>query len=408
MPDEKVGYVLMNRQIFWIWAFCLCLCLPLHARQGALSGEAVLSLLTVSPSDEEVYTIYGHTALRVQDPRQRLDVVFNYGIFDFSKPNFIYRFAKGETDYRLAVQATRDFLIEYELRDSRVEEQVLALDSVSRERIWQALLVNNRPENRVYRYNFFFDNCATRPAALIEKQADGQIAYARPSRQADCSFRDLINTCSRNKPWLTFGCDLALGSPTDRPMTPHERLFLPLCLRDAFASATITGPDNVPRKLVRTTRVLVEGTEETPPPPGCFTPWHCALLFFLLFLLLTVWEGYRKRDGRWVDCLLFGVAGAAGCVLFFLAFFSTHPCVSPNWNLVWLHPLHGAAAILFGVKRGNKAAYCYHFINFAALTAMLAGWMWVPQHLNSAFIPLILTLWMRSGYGVYRKIWIRK
>ncbi len=375
-----------------------------QAQQAQLSKDAEISLLTVSPSEDEVYTVYGHTALRVKDPSQKLDAVFNYGIFDFSKPNFIYRFAKGETDYKLAAQYTRDFMIEYEMRGSEVTEQILNLDSAGKARIWEALLINNRPENRVYRYNFFFDNCATRPAAIIEKQSGGKINYHAPFEQQ--TFRDLINYSTRNKPWLTFGCDLALGSPTDRIATIHEMMFLPLYLKEAFGAATITGTDGSQKELVSSTDTLISGlTDEARPEAGFFTPLVCCWGFFLLVLAITYIEWHWKTYFRIVDFFLFFIAGVAGVVLFFLCFVSTHPCIRPNWNIIWLQPFDLIAVILFAVKKLRKAAYYYHFINFAALTLMLAGWYFIPQHLNTAFIPLVMSLWLRSGYGVYRKIW---
>ena len=168
----------MKKYIFLL--FLLFTAVSLQAQYPLLSKDAEISLLTVSPSEDEVYTVYGHTALRVRDASKKLDTVFNYGIFDFSKPNFIYRFAKGETDYRLAAQYTRDFLIEYEMRGSEVTEQILDIDSAGKARIWEALMINNRPENRVYRYNFFFDNCATRPAAIIWPAAPAATAAVAP------------------------------------------------------------------------------------------------------------------------------------------------------------------------------------------------------------------------------------
>lgn len=400
--------------------FLLLTSVSLRAQYPLLSKDAEISLLTVSPSEDEVYTVYGHTALRVRDASKKLDTVFNYGIFDFSKPNFIYRFAKGETDYKLAAQYTRDFLIEYEMRGSEVTEQILDIDSAGKAQIWEALMINNRPENRVYRYNFFFDNCATRPAAIIEEQAGGKIDYnarVEPQTFGDMvnsmnipftprSFRDMINHCTRNKPWLTFGCDLALGSPTDRIATTHEMMFLPLYLKEAFATATITQADGKPQKLVSSTRTLIaRATGEAETGTGIFTPSVCCKVFFLIILAITWLEWRRKTYFRIVDCILFFIAGVAGVVLFFLSFVSTHPCVYPNWNIIWLQPFDLVAVILFAVKKLRKAAYYYHFINFAALTLMLAGWHFIPQHLNTAFIPLVMSLWLRSGYGVYRKIW---
>lgn len=404
------------KKIFFLLLGC-CLLFPLWG-QTRLSEATEISLLTSAPSDEEVFTVYGHAALRIYDPKQNLDIIFNYGLFDFAKPNFIYRFAKGETDYKLGAADFAAYIIEYQMRGSDITEQVLDLKPDEKERLWDALLDNYRPEKRTYRYNFFFDNCATRPAVLIEKSVDGPIDYNDPYTAR--TFRELINYCTRNQPWLTFGCDLALGSPTDRMATPHEMMFLPSYLREAFGKATVLDQDGTKRKLVKATRLVgadgeaagranktneieIEGSESG--LSGFFTPMTVSLLFFGIVFVFTYIEWRRRTYYRIVDCLLFFLAGTGGVILFFLSFISVHPCTWPNWNLIWLQPLDLVAVILFSVKKLKKAAFYYHFINFAALTAMLLGWPWIPQHLNIAFIPLVASIWLRSGYGVYRKIW---
>ncbi|RHJ95336.1 DUF4105 domain-containing protein [Parabacteroides bouchesdurhonensis] len=369
--------------------------------QVQLSDSARISILTSSPYDEEVYTVYGHAAIRINDPSHNLDIIFNYGLFDFSKPNFIYRFAKGETDYKLGVIDFQSYIIEYQMRGSEVTEQVLNLTTEEKGRIWQALLENYKPENQVYRYNFFFDNCATRPAAIIEKQITGHLTYNDPPQPK--TFREMINYCTRNHAWLTFGCDLALGSPTDREATPHEMMFLPEYLKNEFAKATITNPDGTVRKLISETNRLTIADEDAEfNNEGLFSPIVCGLALFLLVLLITYVEWRKKKYFLIIDCLLFSIAGIGGVILCFLSFISVHPCTWPNWSLVWLQPLDLVAVVLFSVKKLKKAAYYYHFINFAALTLMLLGWHFIPQHLNIAFIPLVATLWLRSGYGIYR------
>ena len=376
--------------------FLLLLLVPAKA-QIKLSDEAQISILTAAPSDEAVFTLYGHTAVRVKDSLHKIDLVFNYGIFDFSKPNFIYRFTKGETDYKLAAYNFQHYIIEYQMRGSEVTEQVLNFTPDEINKVWNALYINVQPENCVYRYNFFFDNCATRPVAIVEEQVDGKIKYNDPPEPQ--TFRDLINYCTRNNSWLTFGCDLALGSPTDRVATPHEMMFLPVYLKEEFDKATIVNPDGTERKLVKsTTRLAEELTDDDQGEKEWFTPMLCSMIIFLLVSLITYMEWKKKTYFRLVDCILFLLAGVAGTVLFFLCFISTHPCIWPNWSIVWLQPF----VILFAVKKYGKAAYYYHFINFAALTLLLAGWYFIPQHLNIAFIPLVATLWLRSGFGVYR------
>lgn len=184
-------------------------------------------------------------------------------------------------------------------------------------------------------------------------------------------------------------------------------LFLPPYLKEAFSKATITGPDGTIRPLVSETHVIGAGEADEPEKDiwDLFTPLVCAWLLFGIVLGLTWIEWRKKKYFLWVDCVLFSVAGAGGVILFFLSFISVHPCTWPNWSLVWLQPLDLIAVILFCVKKLKKAAYYYHFINFAALTLMLLGWYFIPQHLNSAFIPLVASIWVRSGWGVYRKIW---
>lgn len=392
-----VMYRLM-RKIVLLFAAALFL-IPLKG-QIRLGEGAEISILTCSPSEEAVFTVYGHTAVRVRDAEKKLDVAFNYGIFDFSKSDFIYRFAKGETDYMLAAEPFARFLLQYQMRGSSVTEQVLDLTTDEKARIWNALVENAKPENAVYRYNFFFDNCATRPVAIVEKYVDGEVVYNhRPEPQ---TFRQLINYAARHKPWYIFGTDLALGSPTERIATPHEEMFLPLYLQAAFDKATVKSPDGSERRLVSKTNILAEEVPED-IETTVFTPLVCSLLFLAFVLFVSGLEYRRKASYWWFDCLLFLIAGLAGTVLFFLAFVSVHPATWPNWLVLWLHPFHLAGVALFAVKKFNKAAYCYHFINFAALTLILLGWYFIPQHLNIAFIPLIVSLWVRSAYKLKMK-----
>lgn len=376
----------------FVFIFLLLFCLIKGAEARTLSPEAEISLLTSAPYEAEVFTVYGHAALRVSDPKQKIDVVFNYGMFSFDKPFFIYRFVKGETDYMLGVMPYAHYAVEYQMRGSTVTEQVLDLTPEEREDIWEALVENAQPKNREYRYNFFFDNCSTRPAEIIETHIAGGVDYSKwkPER---LTFRKMINYCMRNKPWLTFGTDLVLGMPTDRIATPHEMLFLPDYLRDAFSQAKIGEGENI-RKLVKETRLYEAVPEET--EKTVVTPTGVAWALLILVIGVSWWE-IKKGKYIWgMDVVLFPVAGLAGCLLFFLCFISEHPSIFPNWNIVWLQPLHLLSPLFFCIRKRIKAYYYYHFINFAALLVALVGWIIVPQHLNAAFIPLIVSLLIRS------------
>jgi len=346
-----------------------------------------------------VFTVYGHTALRVNDPVNHIDLVYNYGIFDFSKPNFIYRFAKGETDYILGVDYFSYFLFAYITRGSEVYEQILNLLPEEKESLWQALEWNRQPENRMYRYSFFFDNCATRPAVMVENNLKGTIRFA-PATGIP-TFRTVINYCTRNHPWQTFGCDLVVGMPSDRVMTQRETFFIPDYLKNAFDKAEIIR-EGQSEPLVKQTNIL---SEKNPPSTPLFitSPLFCFSVLFIIILALTIYEWRRKKYYRIVDVLLFFCAGIAGCILFFLSFMSVHPSMFPNINLLWLHPLHLIGSIIFSVKKGKMMAFWYHLINFAVVISMCVGWFFIPQHFNIAFIPLIASLLLRSGGTLLRK-----
>ncbi|EJW94718.1 hypothetical protein, membrane, partial [gut metagenome] len=212
-----------------------------------------------------------------------------------------------------------------------------------------------KPENRVYRYNFFFDNCATRPAAIIENCIDGNIVYNYPYTAQ--SFRSMINHCTRNHPWLTFGCDLALGSPTDRLATQHEMMFLPEYLREAFANSSIKDNAGNIRPIVKETTVIdaIEADETNRDIWDILTPYVCSWLMFAVVALITFSEWKRKIYISITDFLLFFIAGISGIIIFFICFVSEHPCTSPNIAVIWLNPIHIAGAILFDVKKTKES-----------------------------------------------------
>ena len=385
-----------------LFLFFILLCFAANG-QAFLSESAIISLLTTTPCDNEVYTLYGHTSIRVRDsitPNTKIDYVFNYGMFDASQPNFEYHFAKGDLDYALVYYNYDVFAIDKQLQNSSVYEQILNLTPQEMQDLWTALIVNAQPENRSYRYNYFFDNCATRPANLIEQVVNERIVYVENVEKE--TFRDIINYLTRDNAWLTFGCDLALGLQTDRVVGFRESFFIPEYLHNAFSSAHIVNPDGTTRPLVLAEYTLFEAIpQET--AKLFFTPLLCNWLLFIVVLFITWIEWRQKKYFRWLGCMIFFVAGIAGCIIFFLCFLSEQPYVWPNMAIGWLHPFHLIGVGLFAIRKLNKAAYIYHFINFAAILLMLAAWIFIPQHLNMAFIPLIAILLLRSGSGILIK-----
>jgi hypothetical protein len=374
-----------------------------------LSDRSTVSLLTIYPRDKAVYAIFGHTAIRVQDPERRIDLVYNYGFFDSSKPNFIYHFVKGETDYILGIETFGNFLFDYARSNSAVDEQVLALSPEERESVFNFLNTNALPENREYRYDYFFDNCTTRPRDIIERHLQATLVY--PDDEAKASFRDWVHVCTQPYPWLAFGIDLALGSGADSTVGARQEMFLPVKLMLAFDGATAKN-DSLSYPLVTATHTIFHSNDKNVAAyrPGyvaersvrqwLLSPLSVNSAILLLVVAASIVGCRRKRRFRGLDVLLFAAGGLAGCIVCFICFVSTHPCTAGNWNVVYLHPLHLVAAVFFLFDGRRKIASRYHQVNFILLSVFLLAVPFLPQDIPGAAIPLILSFWIRSGVNL--------
>ena len=332
------------RQLLLIFISILGFQAQIHAQ--TLSPDANISILTCNPGTE-VYSMYGHTAIRVSDPASGLDAVFNYGVFSFEAPNFLYRFAKGQTDYLMVGQKFSSFLPEYEKDKRSVYEQVLNLSPEGKIRLFEALLENARPENREYRYNFFMDNCATRVRDMIERNAAGTIRFNddRPTK----TYRDLIKEFHHSFRWIDLGIDLLVGKKADEPVSAFGQMFLPEYLQNQFAGAEIT-IDGKAQPLVLETRTLVEYPNTK---LNSNLPWPAIVfgLFFLLVAGISIRDYFRKKNSDWLDYWLFGLTGFAGLIIGWFTLYSEHPAMSPNYNLLWAFPLNLFFAFVWRFKK---------------------------------------------------------
>ena len=354
-----------------------------------------LSLLTCAPG-EEIYSYFGHTAIRYENSSQGIDVVFNYGLFSFNTPNFIFRFSLGETDYQLGATDYERFAAEYAFFGRSVWQQTLNLTDEEKTELIRLLQENYRPENRVYRYNFFYDNCATRPRDKIEESIAGKVVYPAEPQDGSLTFRDIVHQYCKGHPWARFGIDLCIGSEADQPITQRQMMFAPFYLMDAFDGAQIKG-DSIQRPLITANELVVDATPEPDESDWMPTPLQCTLLLFILTTAATIY-GIRRRTGLWgIDLFLFGIAGIVGCVLAFLALFSQHPAVSSNFLLLVFHPgqLLFLPYIIYCVRKGKKCWYLT--LNLAVLTLFIVLFPVIPQRFDFAVVPLALVLLIRSA-----------
>lgn len=358
-----------------------------------------ISLLTCSPG-EQVYELFGHTALRVTDPERGVDVVFNYGLFSFDEPNFVWRFVRGETDYLLGCTDFKYFIAEYGIRGSGVTEQVLALDSLQKNRIIEALATNSLPKNRVYRYNFLFNNCTTKARDKILEAVGGNIAYAAPSVGDSLTFRDIIHMHTAQNEWYQFGMDMLLGVPADEIAKRSGAQFAPFVLMREFADATVS-VDGSTKKLVATQHELLLPQKRVSGRNN-LTPFNVSLLLMLFTFVVMLCE---RRSGRtfWLwDILLMLLQALSGSVLLFMVLFSQHPAVDCNWLLLWLNPLPFVLLPILLYRIGKGLSMGFMWLQVAMPTLFIVTSPLLPQSFPAPLYICAVTVIIRSLFYIYK------
>ncbi|HEY5511249.1 MAG TPA: DUF4105 domain-containing protein [Prolixibacteraceae bacterium] len=376
--------------------FFLFLALYLFSLRGfsdTLSPLAKVSLLVCAPGDE-IYSYFGHAAIRVYDPLYPKDITFNYGEFSFETPHFIWRFAKGETDYKIGVMRMDSFMQQYKEEKRKVIEYELLLTPEERESIYQALVENYKPANRVYRYSHFEDNCSTRLRDQVEKAVGGNVHYYTTGDKI-MSFRNLIDLYLQDNSWSGLGIKLALGMPTDRISTFSQKMFLPDYLGDDLAKAIVVRK-GVSSPLAAAPVVIFDAPAVL--HNFSFTsPAVVLLLFLMIVTVLTLQEKRRAKKYFWLDVLVFAAFGIAGMILWFTTFVSVMPSAKWNLNLIWAWPTHFIFAILWLFPSLRPKLLWYLKLTAAVLVLFLLTMIVLPQTFHWLVIPLCLMLYMRTG-----------
>ncbi len=360
--------------------------------QIQLSEQAEISVLTLGPSQEEVFTAFGHSAFRVYDPPNGIDAAFNYGVFDFNQPHFYLNFARGNNLYMLGVMDYPYFARAYQYDNRYIHEQVLNLTQERKQKLFDFLQWNARPENKYYLYDYFYDNCATKIPEVISRVFGDDVVFDGSYIKTDYSFRELTDLYLQEQPWGDLGIDVGLGLPTDKRATPYEYMFLPDFVESGFAHATIE-VDGKREPLAQPTVVVYESYPED-NAAGFFTP----LIVFLLFLVLSALVAYRdlkrKRITMYFDAMLFGVLGVLGVLLLLLWTATNHRAAAGNLNLLWALPTHLIAVVAF--IRQPKWLQRYFLFTTALTALLLISWPVLPQKLHYSLVPLVLATGIRS------------
>ncbi len=359
-----------------------------------------VSLLTADPGTE-LYSSFGHSAIRLREigPDGR-DLVFNFGTFDFDTPNFYGKFATGKLNYMLSVVPYDRFIIEYDYYKRGLREQVLDLNQEQKDFLLQHLDAQYAPERRFYKYDFFYNNCATKIRDAFDIAMGEQLVWS-DSVAGEKTFRNLIDEFVLPLPWADFGIDLALGAVIDRPATELEKQFLPTYMEQAFANATIL-ENGVSRPLVKQSRVLLEYPKEE-AQQSLLNPTVIFWFLVVLFAALTLYGFKKGKLMKGLDVALFGSVGILGLVVAFLWFFTDHSATAWNWNILWAFPGH--LVLVWGLVARPNATWISSYLLFVmgATVMTLLFWIFGMQSFSPALIPILLLLLLRTNFLFYNR-----
>lgn len=378
----------MKTKLFIIFTMLFA---TVNAQQNQLSPSSEVSVLTIGPG-KLLNDAFGHNAFRINDPKNNLDITFDYGRFDFEAPNFYLNFAKGKLNYSLGTSNYYDFLSFYIRQDRYIKEQVLNLSQTEKQKLYDFLVENYKPENRNYLYEFFFDNCATKIKDVTKIVTDNNISFHIPEGFEAENFRKLIHNNLNRNTWGSLGIDIALGSVIDRKASSEEHMFLPENIFNFFRNATLKSSG---KPLVKESKVLYSKKSTYPKINFLSSPLFIFGLIGLLILLITYRDYKKQRRSKWLDITLFSITGIIGILILLLWFATNHTGTHQNYNLLWAFAFN-----IFMLVQICKKAPSLWFIKYLKLLVILLclltlHWTVGVQIYAIALIPFLIALALR-------------
>lgn len=361
-----------------------------------LSENAEVSILTIGPGDN-LYDKFGHSAYRVHDPDRGFDAIYNYGVYDWDTPNFYLKFARGKLLYKLEGVQAQPFISSYKEQNRWIEQQTLKLTYAEKQAVFTFLNNNLKPENKYYKYDFFYDNCATKIRDVLVEVLGNDLTYADAFIAENKTFRNLIRQNVHWNSWGSLGMDVAIGAVTDVKASSWEYQFLPDYIFKAAATATIKR-DSELEPLVKDTQTLYESTRKTTSPTFITSPLFVFLMLGLLIIGVTLRDIKRNRRSKGLDVAIFSITGTIGILLSLLWFATDHSATANNYNLLWAFPF--SVLIAYGVSKKHPKVWVRRYVIFLVLLLVLLTMHWFTgvQEFAYGFIPLFVALAVRYLY----------
>lgn len=286
-----------------------------------LSDKAEISLLTCG-TGEELYSLYGHTALRINDPINQIDIVYNYGAFDFSTPNFYGKFVKGDLEYFVTTSSFEEFNYSYVYDNRDIFEQKLNLTPQQKQKIFSELNEVLASEKRFYTYKFIDRNCTTMVRDVINKVLAEPISTKVPDTQKN--YRQILYDYQTDKFYENLGINLIFGAKTDRQ---SDQLFLPIELLQGIEQTKING------KPLSDATVTVFKRQDIKAPQSLWNNFYT----FVFAMLSIAFLAYKKKS---VAIIYLTIIGLLGLFFSLVGLYSLHEEVLWNYNVLVLSPLY--------------------------------------------------------------------
>ena len=361
-----------------------------------LSVYSEVSIITADPGTE-LFEAFGHAAIRIKDPVLQLDVVYNYGMFDFNAPNFYTNFVKGKLNYQLGRQYFIRFISSYNYQKRNVQQQVLNLSQSERQAFFLYLENNATPENRNYLYDPYYNNCATKLRDITMNVLGDLVSFdALHQSRENYSLRALMRQEISWNTWGSFGINLALGNQLDAIATEAQYMYLPNYVFQKFKAATRI-QDGKKIKLVKREELLLNHRKQ-PYTSQFISPLLVFGLLSILGLFIT-YKDYRKRNRtKWFDFFILFISGILGVVILFLWFFTNHATTPNNFNFLWAFAPNLIMAFLLLKKTSKQWPAKYFKFLTALLILMFLFWILGVQSFPYAVIPFLVFLIIRYVY----------
>jgi hypothetical protein len=382
--------------------------------QPAEPGSNLTVYLLTFGWGDVVWERFGHNAIWIKDRAHNTDITYNWGMFDFNQPNFIWRFVTGDTKYWMEAIDFNPMAAYYKQHNRSILAQELNLTPAQRLSLQQFVQWNALPENKFYRYDYYRDNCSTRLRDAIDHAVGGQLQTATTTRMTSSTYRWHTQRLMSGDLPLYTGVTLALGHPADKPISIWQEMFLPVRMANDIRSVKIADSLGAQIPLVRSEMVLY--TAGRPPEPAD-APFYFPLFIglgivvaaALIVLVRSAESGSRVAMfiATALATLWSLIAGVAGLALVFAWLFTKHYFMSRNTNLLHLDPVSIAMVVLiplsiYGQRGVSRAIKLGGFIAMLSLFAFVAQSIPFFNQKSGEIIGLALPINLAVWWTVFR------